>query len=186
MKYGATVARRYAKALLMIAVEQQKLDLFQEQLEEFLNIISGNEKIREVLNNPRYQPEEKKAVLQQVLEGKFDRLVVNLLYLVVDKKREEFFPEIVREYIRYADDARNIVHGEIRSAVELTDKDFRELERKMSSATGKNVRLHVIIEPSLLGGLVVRVGETVIDGSVLKRLSLLKSHLRKSSFKELG
>jgi len=180
------VARRYAQALLMIAVEKDSLGQFQEQLESIVGAIISDEKALLVINNPRIQPEEKKAYLKQYFNSGVSATIVNFVNLIVDKKRESFFLDIVKEYARYADEVRNIVNAEVRSAVQLTDKDFRDIESRLAKHTGKNVRLNMVIDTSLLGGIVVKIGETVIDGSVVKRLALLKHHLRQSQFEGIG
>lgn len=181
-----TVPRRYAQALLMIATEKNALEQYEKELEAFAQILREEPDLKKVMDNPKILPEEKKKILKNIIQDRFDPLVSNFLFLVVDKRREDILTDIIREYKNYADQARNIIDAEVRSAVQLTDKDFRELELKLSQATGKKVRLKSVIDTSLIGGLIVRIGDTVIDGSVVKKLSLLKSRLQQSQFKGIG
>ena len=180
------VPRRYAQALLMIAVERDALEQYEKELETFQQILIEEPNLKRILDNPKILPEEKKKTLGNIIKGRFSPIVSNFLFLVVDKRREDLFLEIIKEYKNYADQARNIIDAEVRSAVQLADKDFRELEERLSKAAGKKVRLKSTIDTSLIGGLIVRIGDTVIDGSVVKKLSLLKNKLQQSQFEGIG
>ncbi|MHB8157029.1 MAG: ATP synthase F1 subunit delta, partial [Desulfocucumaceae bacterium] len=168
-----TVPRRYAQALLMIAVEHDALEKYEQQMDAFKEILLNESNLKEFMDNPKILAEEKKKVLRLL-----DQIIVNFLCLIIDKRREQIFLDIVEEFRNYVDQARNIVDAEVCSAVQITDKDFRELEQKLSKATGKKVRMKSTIDTSLLGGMIVRIGDTVIDGSVVKKLSLLKNRLQ--------
>lgn len=181
-----TVPRRYAQALLMIAVERSLLEEYEKDLETFRGILLDEPYLKEFMDNPKIMPEEKKKVLKPLVEGRLAPLIVDFLCLIIDKRRENMYLDIIEEYQKYADQARNIIDAEVRSAVKLADKDFRELEQKLTQATGKKVRMKSVIDTSLLGGMVVRVGDTVIDGSVVKKLSLLKTRLQQSQFERIG
>jgi len=181
-----SVSRRYAQALLMIAFEKNALDQYEQELKAFAGILQSEPKLKMVMDNPKVMPEEKKKLLEQVIQGKVCTMVRNFLFLIVDKKRENYFLDIIAEFSNYADEARNIVDAEVRSVVALTEKDFRDLEAKLAKATGKQVRLKSVIDPKLIGGLVVRIGDTVIDGSVTKRLSLLRKALQQTQLEGIG
>lgn len=181
-----TVPRRYAQALLMIATERNILEKFEQELDTFKEILLSEPNLKEFMDNPKILPEQKKKVLIPLVESRLDPLTVNFLCLIVDKRRENLFLDIIEEYRNYADQARNIIDAEVRAAVQMTDKDMRELEQKLSKATGKKVRMKSTIDTSLLGGMVVRIGDTVIDGSIVKKLSLLKTRLQQSQFERIG
>jgi F-type H+-transporting ATPase subunit delta len=181
-----TVPRRYAQALLMLAAERNAVDQYETELDSFLVLLKSDRAVKDLMDNPRVLPEEKKRALQNLIKNQFSPIVTNFLNLIIDKRREGLYKEIIGEYKKYADEVRNIIDAEVRSAVQLTDKDFRELKERLSQATGKNVRLKSVIDTSLIGGLVVRVGDTVIDGSVVKKLSLMKNRLQQSQFEGIG
>lgn len=181
-----TVPRRYAQALLMLAVERKAVDQYEKELDAFLALLTRDTAVKNLMDNPRVLPGEKKKALQNLIHNQFSPIITNFLNLVIDKRREGLYEEIIRAYKKYADEARNIIDAEVRSAVELTAKDFKELEKRLSQTTGKNVRLKNVIDTSLIGGLVVRVGDTVIDGSVVKKLSLMKKRLQQSQFEGIG
>ncbi|MCR4440676.1 MAG: F0F1 ATP synthase subunit delta [Peptococcaceae bacterium] len=181
-----TVPRRYAQALLMIAVERDTLEEYEKELERFREILLGEPHFKEFMDNPKVLPEEKKKVLKSMIAGQLNPLVCDFLFLIVDKRRENLYLEIIEEFKNYADQTRNIIDAEVRSAVALTDKDYRELEQRLARASGKKVRLRSVIDTSLIGGIAVRIGDTVIDGSVTKKLSLLKNRLQQSQFEGIG
>lgn len=180
------VPRRYAKALLMLALEKDALDQYEKELELFARFLRSDPGIKQTMDNPKVPPQDKKKILELGIPKGTSAIVSNFLHLIVDKRRESVFLEIINEYKNYADEARNIVDAEVRSAVALTDKDYRALEQKLLKATGRRVRLKNTIDTSLIGGIVVKVGDTIIDGSVVKKLALLKNRLQKSQFEGIG
>jgi F-type H+-transporting ATPase subunit delta len=183
---NSSVSRRYAKALLMIATERQALEQYEQELEKFKMLLQGDPKRKELMDDPRRSLQEKKEALDHLVKNVVSPIVYNFLRLIVDKRREAFYLDIIREYGKYADDARNVVDAEVRSAVQLTDKDYRDLQQKLSKVTGKNVRLKSIIDTSLVGGIKVKIGDTVIDGSVTKKLYSLKNWLQQLRLEEIG
>jgi len=181
-----TVPRRYAQALLMIAREQDALEKYEQELVLFKEILLNEPNLKEFMDNPKILPEEKKKIIRPLVEGRLDQLTVNFLSLIIDKRRESMYIEIIDEFRSFSDQARNIIDAEVCSAVQLTDKDFRELEQRLSKVTGQKVRMKSTIDTSLMGGMVVRIGDTIIDGSVMKKLSLLKNRLQQSQFERIG
>lgn len=182
----SAIPRRYAQALLMIAVERKAIEQYENELEKFRQALVANPEVQEFLENPRVLPQEKKKALDRIIKSFASPIIYNFLHLILDKRRENFYPDIIRAYNKYADEARNIVNAEVWSAVKLTTKDYRDLEQKLKRVTGKNVRLQNRIDTSLLGGIKVKIGDTVIDGSVTKKLALLKNQLQRTQFKEIG
>jgi F-type H+-transporting ATPase subunit delta len=183
---NSAISRRYAQALLMIATERQALDQFEGELETFRNALMTNPGVKELMDNPRILAQEKKKALDLLIKDLVDPVIYNFLHLIVDKRREAYFLDIIRAFNKYADEARNIIDAEVRSVVQLTDKDYQELREKLARASGKNVRLKSIVDTSLIGGIKVKIGDTVLDGSVTKKLSLLKNRLSKTRLEEIG
>ena len=182
----SVVPRRYAQALLMIAVERDAVEQYEAELAQFRQALSANPEVKDLLENMRVAPEKKKKALDLLIKDFASPIIYNFLHLLVDKKRENFFLDVITAYNKYADEVRNIINAEVWSVVELTTKDHRHLEQKLARLTGKKVRLHNIIDPSLLGGIKVKVGDLVIDGSVTTKLTLLKNQLQGTQLKEIG
>ena len=180
------VPRRYAQALLMIATERKAIEQYELELGQFRSVLLENPKAKELLENPRVLLEEKKKVLDVLVKKLASPIVYNFLHLILDKRRGNLYLDVIKAYNKYADEARNIIDAEVWSAVELTTKDHRDLTKRLTRLTGKNVRLQNMIDTSLVGGIKVRVGDTVIDGSVTKKLSLLKNQLQRTQLKEIG
>lgn len=181
-----TVARRYAQALLQIAIEKDNIDFLEKELNDSLATINSDEHLKHIWFSDRILTEDKKQVFKELFGDKVSNIIVNLLMLLIDKNREAFLPDIFTEYKKQADVTRNIIDAEVRAAVALTDKDFNELTEKLSAMSGKKVRLHTVVDPSLIGGLVVKMGDKVIDGSVIKRLAIMKKNLSNIQFSRLG
>lgn len=139
--------------------------------------------VKKLLDDPQVPPQEKRKVLDRIIQEGIGPIVANFLYLILDKKREAFYPDIIREFRNYVDEAKNIVHAQARSAIELTAEETLDLQDKLSQATGKNVHLQVEIDRSLIGGIVIKVGDNLIDGSVKRKLSLLKKSFGSGSLK---
>jgi len=182
----SAIPRRYAQALLMLAIERQAVEQYGKELEEFRQALLANPEVKEFLENPRGLAEEKEKVLDRLIKKFASPIISNFLHLILDKRREIFYLDVIKAYNNYADEALNIINAEVWSAVKLTAKDYRALEAKLARITGKNVRLHNVIDTSLLGGIKVKVGDTIIDGSVTKKLALFQSRLQRTQLKEIG
>lgn len=180
------VARRYAQALFEIAQEKKAIDLYEEELKLVIEKIENAAKLQKTWLSKELMTDDKKNIVKQFFEGKISNIVRNTLMVLIDKHRELFLDDIFEVYKRFADDSRNIQDAEVRSAAQLTDKDFKALEDKLSAMTGKNIRLTTKVDPSLIGGLVVRIGDKVIDGSVIKRLAVMKNRMKSAQFQKIG
>lgn len=181
-----TIAKRYAQALLQIAQEKDTLDLYEKELNDVLASINADEHLNHIWYSERILTDDKRAAITELFTGKISDIVLNFLCLLIDKNREEYLPDIFHVYKSLADVSRNIVYAQVRTAAQLADKDYQELEAKLSAMTGKNVRLKVQIDPSLIGGLVVKIGDKVFDGSVVKRLAIMKKRLTEAQFSKIG
>jgi F-type H+-transporting ATPase subunit delta len=116
--------------------------------------------------------------LEELLSGKVSPHTLSLLMFVVDQDRARQLPEILEEVARLAAAAKDSVIAEVRSAVPLDENQQKELARGLSRSTGKNVTVKVLVDPSVIGGISATVGDTVIDGTVKRRLEQLKEQVR--------
>lgn len=182
----SAIPRRYAQALLMIAVERDALEQYEQELAQFRQALLTNPDVKELLENPQVLQQDKKKALDRLVKNFACPIIYYFLHLILDKRRENYYLDVLKAFNKYADEARNIIDAEVWSAVKLTTKDYRDLEAKLTRVIGKNVRLQNIIDTSLIGGIKVKIGDTIIDGSVTKKLSLLKNQLQRTQFKEIG
>jgi F-type H+-transporting ATPase subunit delta len=170
---------RYAHALAQV-VAAQKLDAtaVQQQLSDFSETLKGSRELREVLMNPAI-PSEQKLRVVDALAGKLNMLphVRNFVAVVMDHQRLAEFEEIVGEYHVIADESSGFTEAEIISARKLEGEDRAGIEQQVEKLVGGKVRATYNEDPSLLGGVVVKVGSTVYDGSVRAQLQKLKQSL---------
>lgn len=180
------VARRYAQAFFTIAQEKQIVDKLEEELKAVVSVIEENSDLKKVLNHQLISPEEKKAILDQIFSGEVSELTLNLLDVVTEKYRAPYIPAIYEEFVAYANETRNMADAHVKSAFELTEADLETVKSKLAKITGKTIRLKSETDPTLIGGVMVRIGDKVIDGSVAARLARLKENLLQTEVKEIG
>lgn len=171
------IARRYASAFFAIARERDKMDEYEGELETVIKTVESNDDLRKALANQLLEASVKKDIIDQVFTGMVSETTVDFLKVILDKRREAFLKDIYNEFVVSANEARNIRDAEVTAAKELTEADLEAIKTKLAVLTGKNIRLTAKVDPSLLGGLVIRLGDKIIDGSVTKRLELLKEAL---------
>lgn len=180
------VARRYAQAFFTIAKEQKLIDKLENELKDVIEIIDGNIELKRVMDHQLVSPEEKKAILNQVVSGEISEITVNFLNVVIEKYRATYIPAIYDEFVKYANESRNMVDAEVQAAVALSDPVVENIRSKLAALTGKTVRLQTKTDPGLIGGVTVRIGDQVIDGSLATRLARLKENLLRIEVKEIG
>ena len=183
---NTTISRRYAQALLLLAQENNAIDQFEKELIDITASINADQKLHQIWHSAKIGATDKKEFIKTLFQDKISDLIRTFLMLLIDKNREIYLEEIAVQYRKFADVSRNIVEAEVTTAVALTDKDFRELQEKLSVVTGKTVRLRTQINPSLIGGVIVKIGDQVIDGSVVKRLAILHNRLKIAQFTKIG
>jgi F-type H+-transporting ATPase subunit delta len=176
---NSPVARRYAGALADLAAETEKLDAVAADLEAFGAVLAGSADLRAALTNPGFTVEERRAVVGSLFDkvGK-EPITRNFLFVLVDNDRMASFADIVAAF-RAAHDAKSgRVRAHVTSAATQTKTQQTALERQIKAWTGaKTVAVDVDIDPSLIGGIVTRVGDTVFDGSLRTKLDNLRNHL---------
>ncbi|HHT01889.1 MAG TPA: F0F1 ATP synthase subunit delta [Firmicutes bacterium] len=183
---GSTVARRYANALFELAKAQGRIEAVDAELETVVQSMRATEDLRRVWEHRLIAPRRKKEVVGQVFAGQVSAEVKNFLSLLIDKHRERFLESIFASYRGLADRYRNIVEVEVRSAIALSPAEVDEVAAKLQQQLGSEVRLRTTVDQSLLGGIVIRVGDRLIDGSLRRRLQDLRSQLVRYQPSETG
>lgn len=176
------VAKRYGQALLQIASEQNLIDRYQEELGTVVETITGSSELTTVWHGKEYDNGTKIKVVKELFSGKVSENIVNLLCVVVEKGREENIAGIFEMYKIYADEARNISYADVVSAYPLTAEQIATITTKLAQKTGKDVRLTTMVDPNLVGGMMVKFGDRVYDGTVTARLQGLKNKLQEVQF----
>jgi F-type H+-transporting ATPase subunit delta len=170
------LARRYAQALFEIGV-QSDLNLIEAELKELTGLIEQNAEVAHVLYHPHISLSAKKSLMEKLFAGQLSVSVRNFLYLLIDRRRQNILPDITREFIMLADQARNIVVAKVASATPLSESQEVRLQKELIRISGKNVRLVKEVRPELIGGVLVQIGDRVIDGTVASKLQRIRQSL---------
>ncbi len=170
------VDRVYARALFDAALEEGRLEPVRDEVAQLAQAVAEVPELRELLRNPQLDPRAKAAALKEVLSGGED-LVRNFVLLLADKGRAGIFEEIAREFEQLIAEHEGVVHAELTTAVELSDKDAQDLLEQIEEAAGRKVEATRTVDPGLIGGIVLQVGSHRLDASVRGRLERLRREL---------
>ena len=176
------VARRYAQALYQEAEAQGHVDAVDEGVGQLKNLFEESRELRTLFESPVYSVDQKGAVVTKLFEGRMPDLLTRFARLLLDKQREALFPEVIRAYRALRDDQLGIVEAHVKTAKPLGAVEMRRLEVNLEKKTGKQVRIQQTVVPELIGGLVVRLGDTVYDGSVRHQLEQMRERLEEGAF----
>ena len=167
----------YARGLFELARAEGTLDEVEDELFRFARSYESSDELRSVLTDELVPADRRQAIVESLLGGKATPTTVQLVSLVVGSGRGRDLPAIIDRLVQRASSSKNLELAEVRSAVPLSQDQQDRLKAALANATGKQLNVKVIIDPSVLGGLVATVGDTVIDGTVRARLDQLKSRL---------
>jgi F-type H+-transporting ATPase subunit delta len=167
----------YARALFEVARAEGTIDEVEDELFRFARSFESSDALRNALTDEQVPAGKRQAIVEDLLGGKATPTTTQLVSMVVGSGRGRDLPAIVDKLVARAASAKDLAVAEVRSAVALTGDQQDRLKAALANATGKQVNLKVIVDPSVLGGLVATVGDTVIDGSVRTRVDQLKSRL---------
>lgn len=172
-----TIARNYAEALFELARKGGDLEGWGAMISDVADAMQRDLRLSRFLQSPRVSADEKNDILAKAFQDRMPRLLVRYLQMLVKNRRQMLIPRIADEYHRLVDAAEGRVHAQVTVASDASDAERDTLARELGRVLGKKVVPHVTVNPAILGGVVVRVGDTVMDGSVRRRLSLLRNRL---------
>lgn len=167
----------YAAAIVEFAKAEGELDRIGDELFRIARAFESSNELRDALTDPRLPIDRKKAIVDDLLGGKSSPLAVSLVNFVIGLSRASDLPAIADRLAERAAAAHQRVLAEVRTAFELDAATIARLAASLSRATGKDVEVKTVVDPSVLGGIVARVGDVVIDGSVSHRLQELRETL---------
>jgi len=170
-----TSGKRYAQAAFKLAVEKGEPDSWQASLRKIADITADKE-LRALLENPRLPFEAKKALLAELL-GRTNPLALNLAYLLVHKDKLAIAGDISQQYDRLLDTYHSVEHIQVITAVPLDDEGRERISGRFEKVTGRKVIIDAQVDPSIVGGIEARIGDTLIDGSVKGKLGALRKNL---------
>jgi len=169
----------YAQAIFQIAEAEDALEAVENELYRFGKAVEQQSQLRDALTDPALPAERKKAVIDDILGDRASKHTVSILGFLIDQGRTRELGGIIDELARVAAERRQRAVAEVRSAIPLDDEHRRRLTEALERATGKKIELKVLVDPSVVGGLVARVGDQVIDGTIRRRLELARERLRR-------
>ena len=167
----------YARGLFELARAEGTLDEVEDELFRFARSYESSDELRSALTDDTVPAARRQSIVEDLLGGKATPTTVQLISMVVGSGRTRDLPAIVDRLVQRAAASKDEQVAEVRSAVDLTPDQLDRLRAALANATGGSVRVKVIVDPSVLGGLVATVGDTVIDGTVRTRVEQLKSRL---------
>jgi F-type H+-transporting ATPase subunit delta len=170
-------ANRYARALVDV-LYPDKAEAGLQQLQNFAALLAEQPAARTFLENPTMAGDRRNRMLKEISDAlSFDRRVANFIVILADRNRLPILEDVIREYQNLLDERMGIVRARVRAARSLDTTQQNELTAKLEQITGKQVRMEIAIDPSLIGGVIAQVGSTIYDGSVRRQLQAFKSRL---------
>ena len=172
-----TIARNYAETLLELAQRSGDLGAWGDMLDQIAEAMDSDKRLRVFLESPRVSAQRKNEVMQKAYGGQLPRTFLRFLQALVNHRRQMLIPEIARAYHDLVDQVEGRVHASVTVAQPADDADRDLVVKQLSRVLGKDVVPHFHVNPSILGGVIVRVGDTVLDGSVRRRLATLRARM---------
>ena len=171
------LARKYSKAIFEIAQEDGTLESYGKELASVRKDLFRSDEIRAYFQNPQIQPEAKKQLIEKCFKGEISKVVYNFLMLLVDKRRIGIFESIEEDFRTLSNKAQGIVIADVTTARTLGRAQQEKLRSKLANVTGKKVQLRLHEDKQIIGGVIVKIGDKRVDGSVTGRLESLKREL---------
>lgn len=171
------VSKTYSSALFEVAIESNLLDQILDEFEFVVNSFNEYPSYYEIVISPKVNLDEKKKMLEETFSTKISNELMSFIKLLIDKKRISYIKDIFVAFKERADGYRGLVVAKVESVISLEKSEIEDLEIKLNDLTGKTVTINNIINPEIMGGLIVKVGDKIIDGSVKTKLENLKHDL---------
>lgn len=178
---NALLAKRYAKALFAVGKEEDALDDYATTLAEFATLLVDNPELDDALSNPMYPLEAREAVMAEVVKAAgVSKIMGNFLNLIVQKRRADVLDDIAEMFQILVDEENNTAQGSVVSAAELSADMQAKVQETLEKITGKQVTLTTQVDESIIGGMIAKVGDLVLDGSIKTQLEQLKESIKGS------
>lgn len=172
-----TVSRNYAEALLELARRAEDLPGWGKLIQDVANAMEDDPTFRLFLESPKVSEAQKSQVLTEALSDRVPRHFLRFLLALVRKRRQMLIPEVATEYHNLVDVSEGRIHANVTVAREASESERNIIAEQLSRVLGKQAMLHMNVNPAILGGVIVKVGDTVMDGSVRRRLATLRGRI---------
>ena len=180
------IAKKYSQALFSLADEEENFVSFRNELNEVWETISDHEELENILFHPRIQIDEKKRVLKRIFSEKISDSIFNFLNLLIDKRRIFYIKSIIKQFNELVNDREDILEIKVVSAIELDQELKDNLKEKLERQLDYDVVLEHDVNPEILGGLILKIGDHIIDGSVQHELNSLREKIEQIPVSKLG
>lgn len=171
------VARRYAKALYEASEAANKVDQVRQELSNWVALLENQEDLSRFIHHPNLEPAAKVELVQSLFGTALSDLTFNTIRLIMDRDRESMFPALLHAYEKYADEAQGKASAIVYSARSLDEQELQQVKERFSALTGKTIEVQNKIDSTLLGGLRVRIGDLLYDGSITAKLNRMEKNL---------
>ena len=172
-----TIARNYAEALLSLAQKANDPHGWGKMVNDIANAVSTDLTLRRFLESPKVSADQKSEILAKALQDRVPRILVRYLQALIKNRRQMMIPVIATEYFALLDEVENRVHADVTLARDPSKAERTMITERLGTALKKDVVAHIRIDAAILGGVIVKIGDTVMDGSVRRRLTTLRSRL---------
>ncbi|RSK54245.1 F0F1 ATP synthase subunit delta [Bacillus canaveralius] len=174
---NSTVAKRYALALFQLAKEQQLLDQMEQELRVVKEVFSNNQDLNSVLKSPKLPVEKKKEIIKEIFSTA-NTYVLNTLMILIDRHREDHVADVANYFIGLANDERGVAEAKVYSVRPLTEEEREAISSSFAEKVGKkSLQIENIVDSNLLGGIKLRIGNRIFDGSLKGKLERLERQL---------
>lgn len=177
MSSKTVVAKRYAKALFEVASDKGIVDAVKDDLRAVVAAVQADKSFEQLLMHPNISSEEKLGVLNKAFEGKVQETVLSVLHILVKNGREALLNELLSYYLEVANQATGSAEAVVTTPAALSEADAQAVAAQFSQLTGKQIRVANVVDPALLGGMTVRIGDRLYDGSLSGKLARLEKSL---------
>ncbi|MBR1760019.1 MAG: ATP synthase F1 subunit delta [Schwartzia sp.] len=171
------LATKYSRAMFLLAEEDGKLAQYGAELRALAEAVAGTPELKAFLESPMIPRQAKQDATEKIFAGELSPMVMNFLRMLLDKQRVALLSEIVQQYENFANEAQGILVADVTTARVLSEALGDRLKAKLSELTGKTIKLRKHLDEKLIGGVVVRMGDTLIDGSLKSRMKALEAQL---------
>ena len=174
------ISKTYGEAIFELAVSENKVDTFLEEIQMILGVLEENPEFSDIMNHPKIIKEEKLQVIDEVFDGRVSDELTGFIRLIVTKGRYQNLFEIMQYFLDQVKELKGIGGAYVTSAVPLRESQQKEIEEKLIETTSfKEMEMHYAVDEKLIGGLIIRIGDRVVDSSILTKLYKLERQLMK-------
>ncbi len=171
------VSRTYSQALFEVALENNKFDEYNEELKFIVSICKEQPEFYEILKTPKINISEKKKIIDEIFKEKISQELINFIKIILDKRRVKNLFSISKEFEEMVYEHKGIVKAKAITTIPLGKREIEKLQKKLSEITNKTVILENEIDKSLIGGVMIKLGDKVIDGTIKGKLEQLENSL---------